>query len=68
MTNEQIGRATDGSLRSRLVEIDRLWSAEAAPDVLDALDAERDRIWDEIAGRKHDLEDPSSGLGLHQPS
>ncbi len=30
--------------------------------------AQIDIIRDELAGRQHDLEDPSSGLGLHQHS
>ena len=34
----------------------------------DALWAEIDQICDELAGRQHDLEDPSSGLGCHQPT
>jgi hypothetical protein len=68
MTNTEIGRASDSQLRARVATLDLLIDQTDDQDRGEDLQAEQDLIWDELAGRAHDIEDPSSGLGLHQPS
>lgn len=55
MTDREIARASSALLRARLREDS-------------CVGAEMDAIGDELSGRAHDLEDPSSGLGNQGPS
>jgi hypothetical protein len=62
-----IGRMSTRALNTALND---LYNRQTA--FTDELENDRwtqiDLITDELAGRAHDLEDPSSGLSLHQPS
>jgi hypothetical protein len=68
MTKGQIARATDAELQQRGATLLADASIRSTEAEIDAIDAELDLISDELARRRHDLADPSSGLGCHQPS
>lgn len=79
MTRTEISQASTRRLEARerqLRETDSFRPGSLLDDMASgAYDAAEDARWteideirDELAARAHDLEDPSSGLGLHQPS
>jgi hypothetical protein len=70
MTRDQISIAPTQRLNDREAQLLRRASRITASfdEGYDDVWAEIDMIRDELAGREHDLEDPSSGLGLHQPT
>lgn len=73
MTAHEIQRASTAQLWDRLTAVVKQMAegpsgAIGSSDEQDDLEWEADRIHDELCGRKHDLSDPSSGLGCHLPS
>lgn len=69
----EIARASTKVLEARAYELlnadfGYMRDLEAAQDKAEAASEELEAISDELYRRRHDLEDPSSGLGCHQPS
>jgi hypothetical protein len=64
MTRQQIARASTAALNARLESIVPLIGTEYEDDY----PSEAEEIGRELERREHDLRDPSSGLGMHQPS
>lgn len=72
-----VSRASDAQLRQRESELSAQQDAAALDESLDeeqfgqqfdTLQDQIDVIRDELRGRAWDREDPSSGLGCHQPT
>lgn len=69
MTRHEINHASDRQLLARRDAIFHVIRGLASYDEgFDILEDELDLINEELERREHDLSDPSSGLGLHQPS
>jgi hypothetical protein len=68
MNVTQIATAPSSQLYARANELRYETPGPHTPERLEAIWSEIDQIEEELAGRAHDLEDPSSGLGCHPPT
>lgn len=68
MTATEIARASDIVLAVRENELQDIAATTSSEEAHDAAWEEIDSIREEQAKRRWALEDPSSGLGLHQPT
>lgn len=67
--NQQfISHARTETLKGHLAGLYRCLDSDHTEQEVDELYEEIDAINRELSGRAHDLEDPSSGLGCHQPT